>query len=195
MERGLDRFVAFVDAVVAIAITLLILPLVDEASKLGNESATQFMDDNGFRLFAFVLSFFVIGRFWWEQHRTLGRLVKYNVLLIWGCFLWLFAIVFLPFPTQLLASRHGGDYASHLLYVGTLVVMTLASLIERLAIAHSPDLLEESQRSEATPASAVIFTVLMIGAFVLAAALPAVGLWGLLLVGLAGPIEHKVTGS
>jgi uncharacterized membrane protein len=28
-ERGLDRFVTFLDAVVAIAITLLVLPLVD----------------------------------------------------------------------------------------------------------------------------------------------------------------------
>ena len=35
-SRGLDRLVTFADAVVAIAITLLVLPLVDIAGNVGD---------------------------------------------------------------------------------------------------------------------------------------------------------------
>jgi uncharacterized membrane protein len=46
--RGLDRLVFFTDAVTAIAITLLILPLVDSVERAAGEghSAAQFIGDD-----------------------------------------------------------------------------------------------------------------------------------------------------
>jgi hypothetical protein len=41
-ERGLDRLVAFTDAVVPIAITLVVLPLVDAATSGAIAPATRF---------------------------------------------------------------------------------------------------------------------------------------------------------
>jgi uncharacterized membrane protein len=56
--------VFFTDAVTAIAITLLILPLVDSVERAAGEghSAAQFIGDNLSQLAAFGLSFVVIAR-------------------------------------------------------------------------------------------------------------------------------------
>lgn len=66
--HGFSRMVNFCDAVVAIAITLLILPLVDAAGSIGSLSVRGLFVQNAFRLFVFVLSFAVIGNFWLIHH-------------------------------------------------------------------------------------------------------------------------------
>ncbi len=67
--RGFSRMVNFCDAVVAIAITLLILPLVDTASSIGTMSVGDLFTENAYRLFVFVLSFAVIGNVWFIHHQ------------------------------------------------------------------------------------------------------------------------------
>jgi hypothetical protein len=73
--------------VIAIAVTLLVLPLVDEASSDRASSLRALLDESGGELFVFVLSFVVICRFWLVHHdmfRTLwtldGRLFWLNAL-------------------------------------------------------------------------------------------------------------------
>ena len=75
-ERGLDRFLTFVDAVVAIAITLLVLPLAELAGEVGDGSVTDLLDEHRGELFAFFLSFFVIARLWFAQHHVVDGLVR-----------------------------------------------------------------------------------------------------------------------
>ena len=113
-EVGFRRLVSFSDAVVAIAITLLILPLVDAASSIGTTGIGHFLSDNRTKLLAFLLSFVVIGRFWWGQHQVFERVKTYNPLLVWGMFVWLLSIVFLPFPTELISSAQDGNSGRHL---------------------------------------------------------------------------------
>ena len=64
-QRGLERLIFFTDAVTAIAITLLILPLVSivPAHPAGNESVWPLLVDHASQLGSFVLSFLVIARF------------------------------------------------------------------------------------------------------------------------------------
>ena len=75
-ERGFDRFVNFSDAVVAIAISLLILPVVDavnDAAQAATTSAYDFFQENGDRLLAFGLSFVVIASFWVDPPQPCSR--------------------------------------------------------------------------------------------------------------------------
>jgi len=192
-ESGFRRIVNFSDAVVAIAITLLVLPLVDAAGSIDRQDPVTFLSDNRTRLFAFALSFAVIGSFWWAQHQLLERVRSYNTVLISGMSAWLFCIVFLPFPTELLGSASDDDTAVHGIYIGTMLVAAVAGLVQQWAIVRWPELQDEEDRGSVTLVPAVTLVVLMTVALLAAVALPSVGLWGLLVLLLSRPIEHLAT--
>ena len=193
-DKGLQRLVTFSDAVVAIAITLLILPLVDAASSFPSMGLRHFLDANSTRLLAFALSFVVIGSFWWGQHQMYERIKSYNSILVWGMFLWLFSIVFLPFPTELVGVSRGDSVAVHGLYVGTMVVTAVAALFQQWAIVRWPMLQDEEGRGTATLVPALATTMLMILAFIVVITVPSIGLWALLLLVLSRPLETVMRG-
>ena len=68
-ERGLDRLVNFSDATVAIAITVLLLPLVDIALEIEKESLGELLWSNIGTIIAFAITFAVIARLWSVHHR------------------------------------------------------------------------------------------------------------------------------
>jgi uncharacterized membrane protein len=189
-EAGFRRLVNFSDAVVAIAITLLILPLVDSASNIGGAGLGHFLAENRPKLLAFGLSFVVIGRFWWAQHLAFERLKSYDRLLVGGMFLWLLSIVFLPFPTELVGSAQIGGRAVHGLYIGTLLVTSVAGLIQALAVARNPDLQIEGQSGSVAIDDYVASVFPTAVALVVALAAPSIGLWGLLALTLQGPLQY-----
>ncbi len=190
-SHGYGRLVGFSDGVVAIAITLLILPLVDAASDYDGDVGT-FVGEHLGKLLLFLLSFAVIGNFWLVHHRTFERITSYNTALLWANLLWLLSIVFLPFPTALLASSPGGDRASYVLYVGTMVVTTAAELIIQAIIVRTPALQAEEVRGTLTVRSYATPLVIMVFALVIAALFPGIGLWGLALFALSGPLEAQL---
>jgi uncharacterized membrane protein len=189
-ERGFHRLVAFDDAVVAIAITLLILPLVDSASNL-HTGIKPFLRTNEPKLWAFALSFVVIGNFWWGQHQMFERVRTYNTTLVWGVFIWLFAIVALPFPTELIGSRTPSGVGGKSIYVGTMLLASIGQLIQQWAIVRWPDLQLEAHRGTVTLDATLILAVLMGAAFVLCAT-PSLGLWPLLGLLLTRPLLFLV---
>jgi uncharacterized membrane protein len=188
-EAGFRRLVNFSDAVVAIAITLLILPLVDSASNIGSATLGHFLAANRPKLLAFFLSFFVIGRFWWAQHVTFERLRSYNTLLVSGMFLWLISIVFLPFPTELLGVSSGG-LGVHALYIGTLLVAAVSGLIQVAAAVRNSELQVEGDHDLLRTDAYLSLSIVTAVAFVVALAVPSIGLWALLALALQGPLEH-----
>src|SRR5262245_28009218 len=94
------RVEAFSDGVFAIVITLLILdihvPDVDYSQLL--TSIVALLP----RMFAYVISFGVIGVYWLAHHQSLQLIGKLNGLLIWLNLIYLLAVSFMPFPTALL---------------------------------------------------------------------------------------------
>jgi uncharacterized membrane protein len=121
--KEVDRIAAFSDGVFAIAITLLSLQLVVPAAKDLGHSLTELAPN----IFAFVLSFLVIGAFW-AAHRRLFALVRqHDDTLIWLNMSELFFIVVIPFTTTVIAA-HGGSRLGVLVYAFSLVGAGLANL-------------------------------------------------------------------
>ena len=191
-SHGFARLVGFSDGVVAIAITLLILPLVDAASAYHGDVGA-FVTDHLFQLLVFLLSFAVIGNFWYVHHQMYERVTSYSGGLIWANLLWLLSIVFLPFPTELLASSGHADRAVDALYIGTMVVTTAAGLLQQLIIIRHPDLQAEGVRGTLRLWPFIIPVAIMVFAFILAVSVPAVGLWGLALFAVSNPLERAIS--
>src|SRR5690242_5482336 len=104
-KLSFDRIVFFSDAIVAIAITLLVLPLVDSVPEEGTFKASDLLADDSALLLAFGLSFFVIARFWLVHHRIFTKIEGYTTPLVWANMAWLVSIVWLPFPTEMIGVQ------------------------------------------------------------------------------------------
>jgi uncharacterized membrane protein len=147
IERGteFDRFVLFMDAVFAIAATLLIVSV--EAPSLPSEtrdvdSALEALGDVAPELFSFALGFWLITRFWVANHHFVGRLEAINRHFIGISLLYLRFIAFLAFPTSFL-----GDNAPNPISVAlfALSIIAIASLeVVQLVYAHRAGLLREA---------------------------------------------------
>ena len=100
-----DRVLFFSDAVMAIAITLLVVDL--RVPDVVLNAGDQLHDDKG-RILGFAISFLVIGLFWMGHHRLFRYITALNRPVIFLNLLFLGTIAFLPYPTALLGSDHGG---------------------------------------------------------------------------------------
>jgi uncharacterized membrane protein len=129
-STGLERVVFFSDAVFAIVITLLVLPIAVDA---GVDSPPDvrlavLLADLTPRIMAFVVSFLVIGQFWLAHHRTFGLVRRYDRLLLWLNLLALMVISFLPFPTALLGARGSDDGSVVSFYAGCLALASILTM-------------------------------------------------------------------
>ena len=95
-----NRVEALSDGVFAIVITLLILdirvPDVDYSQL--SASLVELLP----RIFAYMISFGVIGVYWLAHHQTLQLIAKLDGFMIWLNLIYLLAVSFMPFPTALL---------------------------------------------------------------------------------------------
>jgi uncharacterized membrane protein len=104
----LERVIVFTDAVVAIALTLLVLDLRLPAGDYPTDASLQAALGGLVRNYiAFGVSFVVISVWWWANHRLLRRVYRYEGGLLALDLIWLATIVFLPFPTAVLSNTSG----------------------------------------------------------------------------------------
>jgi uncharacterized membrane protein len=95
-----NRVEALSDGVFAIVITLLILDIRVPEVEYG-ELATSLVAVLP-RIFAYVISFGVIGVYWLAHHQSLQLVAKLSGPLVWLNLIYLLAVSFMPFPTALL---------------------------------------------------------------------------------------------
>jgi len=191
-QRGLDRIVNLSDAVVAIAATLLVLPLADSAQDLSEPGGREILRENADNLLAFGVSFVVICRLWRSHHELYRKVDGFSGPLIWANFAWLFSIAFLPFPTELI-SNGIHDPTSNALYIGTILLASVAFTGQQWLVVRSPDLQVESVRGTLTFLPSVVAAGTMLVALILAVAIPAVGLYALLLLVPSGLVEGAIS--
>jgi uncharacterized membrane protein len=140
-SRALDRVTAFTDAAVAIALTLLVLPLVDVAQEAADTSTTTLLREHDHDVLAFVLSFFVVMAFWRAHRRMLEPVVRLDETLLTLNTLWLLGVVFLPVPTAVLTFEAEGQSAATMLYLSNLLFVALMGLGLNAWLFFHPDLL------------------------------------------------------
>jgi uncharacterized membrane protein len=128
---GFDRVVFFSDAVFAIAMTLLVvdLRLPDLVAATPGVDTAGALWEARWDIFAFVLSFLVIGSFWlahWRRYhhiqRVDGRHAAINLL-------FLGSIAFLPFPTSVLSTSDVDPGGAAAFYAISVSVAGLLSLL------------------------------------------------------------------
>lgn len=107
----------FSDAVVAIAVTLIILPLVDAARELGDRSVPDFLRENGLSLLAAAVSFFAISLFWLAHHRTFATVERCPPSLLRVNLCWLAGIAVMPVATILNVNTGGVDRVALTVYL------------------------------------------------------------------------------
>jgi uncharacterized membrane protein len=195
-----DRMIAFTDAAVAIALTLLVLPLVDlvpEAAHSG-ASAPALIRQNLAAIGSFLLSFAVIARFWTVHHQLYGYRHRLTRPLVQLNLLWVLTIAVLPFPTEMIASFPGRFFVVPF-YLGVLLVCgaTLSAmtiLMRRAAVRDHDD--------DGVPESFVVgslaSTATMVIALVVALAFPSVGPWVFFILlgdAVLDPVVRRLRGS
>jgi uncharacterized membrane protein len=177
--RDFERLLTFVDAIVAIAITLLVLPLAELTSDIGDQSVTQLLRTHQGQLWSFLLSFAVIARLWFVQHYSLRNVLiapnRLGPLLM----LWTATIVFLPFPTNLLPAA-GSQALTKLLYIGTITLNVAVVAVMDVLVRRNPMV----TGGQALPdlASTVANVILLVVALILALLLPGSSYYTLLLL-------------
>jgi uncharacterized membrane protein len=123
---GFERVIFFSDAVFAIVITLLVLPLTGESLLSGNGDTAAQVIDLLPRILTFVVSFLVVGQFWIAHHRTFGRIRRADPGLIRLNLLALLTVAFMPFPAALLGARSSSTDQFAVVFAAS---MTLTSVL------------------------------------------------------------------
>ncbi|QIM22347.1 DUF1211 domain-containing protein [Phycicoccus sp. HDW14] len=189
---GAERLVFFTDAVVAIAMTLLVLPLMEsvtEAAAEGGDTA-EFVSSHANQLFSFGLSFAIIAVFWQSHHRVWERVRRLGGPLFLLNTLWLLGIVWLPVATAMVGQMET-DRLQATLYIGAMLLLSVTlTLVSRHLLTH-PDLAVEGalpgvrRGVRVTTVLSVLFTV----ALLVVLAFPGVGYSALFVLFLTQPLS------
>lgn len=188
-----ERLVFFTDAIAAIALTLLILPLLDTFSEKSEASLGEMIRTHLAPIGAFLLSFAVIFRIWWAHHRLFRHVETISRPLVQTNIVWSLAIVVMPIATAIIAA-YPVSATSVAVYEGTLVLATASMTVMAWYVYRHPEHAEgrpRQSRDEVLGHVAVLVT--QVAALVVGVVwVHPVNFWGLLLMFLSGSIEKVV---
>ncbi|MDD7928248.1 TMEM175 family protein [Microbacterium sp. NM3R9] len=190
-----ERTKAFVDAVVAIAMTLLILPLMDSVndSAARNHTTAEWLIAERDQLQSFLISFVLIAMFWMLHHRLFVSVMRVSAALFWITVGWMLTIVWMPVVTAL-TGQVDDDPLQKAIYIGSLIATTGILLATRIHLLRRPEL-HSSARADLRVGMSidVSMIVLFALALVIAIAVPAIGYLALFVMFLTGVVQRGVS--
>lgn len=192
LTTPVERLVFFSDAAVAIALTLLILPLMDGVGDAAraNQTTDQYLVENQSALLAFALSFTLIAVFWRSHHRLFTVIEREAPGLFWMNMAWLFAVVSLPVATASVGALDA-DPIQYVFYIGTMIV--IAAMMTAMAILlyrHPESWTEGAEVTRFAVRVNLAVTGLFALALILALAIPGLGYWSLLTLLIGRPLAR-----
>ena len=150
-RRSFDRLVNFTDAVVAIGITLQLLPIIAVDGPAPGETVWDVVAANSGQLFAFVLSFVVVIFMWAAHNRVFNTMRCYDGTIFRLNVAWLLLIVFLPWPTAMYGEAANDAVAGRgglgLLYWWTLAAISGLGIWMAIHARRNVDLLAADERN------------------------------------------------
>jgi uncharacterized membrane protein len=190
-----ERAKTFADAVVAIAMTLLILPLMESVADGADSSALHWFAEHQQQLVSFLLSFTMIAMFWMTHHRVFASVETVTTPLLWIVMAWLLTIVWLPVATAMSGQMDSDDPFVKVVYIGSMLAIALMMLWQRLYLRAHPRLHRITEAHLVSGVSAdIAMVVLFAVALALAVFVPVIGYWALMIMFLVSPVQRFVAG-
>jgi len=138
-ERDPGRAAAFTDAVVAVAMTALVLPLLDV--DIANDTTLgSLWDQYGNEFSAMLLSFVIIAMFWMVHHKLWFSVRNVTSGFLWINIAWLLGIVLIPFGTVLMTETDGFPTLGYQIYPGLVFYTSLMLGLIVYLITNRPEL-------------------------------------------------------
>ena len=182
-----ERFITFSDAVIAIAMTLLILPLMEATSDIvvedGEQIITvqQFFSENADKVGAFFISFWVVSQFWIAHDKIFRYVGRFSRVLVLLNFVWMLGIVFLPVATSLLTSVPADkDSMGVVVYILTMLITNVVGGL-MVYVIRSDKRVWKGDRGPGmiSVVKNATFSVFLLAALLLSVFVPAVGAYSL----------------
>lgn len=189
-----ERLIAFTDAVMAVAITLLVLDL-----KLpeGLSDADLYVAIAGLShaLWCYVLSFVVIGVLWMAHHNQFAYIRRVDGALLWLNLFFLMAVGLIPFVTSVMSGHRSA--LPTMLYAAVLTASCTMAAAMWWYASRDPELMPPdvpaSLRREGVVSPLLVAGVFAASIGVAYVAGAAAGQWTWLLAIVAGPVADRLS--
>lgn len=190
------RLDALADGIFAVAMTLLVIELkLPEAAKILSDvdlaSALLHLIP---KFIGWIVSFFVLGIFWWTHHRALNHVRQVDGKLIALNLAFLGFVSLMPFASSL-AGEFPRSIISQIIYAATMITVAIFSRLIWVYIHKHPDLCAHPM-SAATLAGGQARTTMLIAvcliSVIIALLIPGAGNMAFMLMGASGALGRRV---
>jgi uncharacterized membrane protein len=169
--RAFERFINFTDAVVAIAITLMALPLIDIEGPGPDETVWQVIAANSGTILIFFFAFAIVANSWFQHNRIVNDMRGYDAAVFWLNIAWIAVIAVIPWAANLYGSAsdrfQGGEGlgGTGLFFYLLLAIITFIGLLISKYVNRHPELLEPDRadrwRQDRSVSDAVAITLII----------------------------------